>query len=240
MSEFAAIDLVRKFGTIAAVSHVNLSLRPGELVGLLGPNGAGKSTTMKMLAGLMVPTSGRIVYGDLSMHQNPIDIKRYLGYLADEPMMIPQLTGWEYIHFVGGLYSLNADDISQRADPLVRRFQLQDAIHRRCITYSHGMQQKLALVAQLVHDPHILLADEPTVGLDPASATIMQEVFREHCMSGHSILLSTHLLDMAEKLCHRILIMRDGSIIWDGSPEALRQSNRSLEEVFLELTGLST
>ncbi|MDA8194850.1 MAG: ABC transporter ATP-binding protein [Thermaerobacter sp.] len=236
-SIMTATGLCRRFGGLVAVDGVDMAIAPGTLVGLLGPNGAGKTTTLRMLAGLMEPTSGSVAYGQYSMATHPLAAKQSLGYLADQPMMVPLLTGWEYILFVGGLYGLSAEVVSSRAEPLVRRFQLHDAIHRRCDGYSHGMQQKLALVAQLVHEPLLLLADEPTVGLDPASALALQEVFRTYCAQGHSILLSTHLLDMAQRLCGRVLIMHRGRIVWDGAPgDLLTDGEQTLEAVFLQLT----
>ncbi len=222
---------------MTAVEDFSMTLEAGQLVGLLGPNGAGKTTTLRMLCGLMEPSSGSVVFDGLSLAENTVEAKRMLGYVADQPMILPLLTGWEYVQFVGGLYGMAPDVIEHNAMPLLERFNLSKAIHRRADSYSHGMQQKLALVAQIVHEPLVLLADEPTVGLDPASAAQMEEVFREFCQAGHAILISTHLLSMAQELCDKVLIMTKGNIVAEGSPATLvQEAGDSLQNLFLRLT----
>lgn len=229
--------LSRTFGTMTAVDDINLTLESGQLLGLLGPNGAGKSTTIRMLAGLLEPSSGTIRYQEWSLADHPTEAKRLFGYVADQPLIFPLLTGWEYVQFVGGLYGFSSDEIKRKAWPLLERFHLIPAIHRRADHYSHGMQQKLALVAQLVHEPQVLLADEPTVGLDPASAAEMSHIFREFCQAGHAILISTHLLNMAQELCDTVVILSKGRLIAEGSPQALvDNAGDSLQELFLRLT----
>ena len=232
-----AENLQRKFGEFVAVRNVSFQLQAGKIVGLLGPNGAGKSTTMRMLAGLLEPDRGSITLGGFSLAAQPLEAKKLLGFLADEPMIMPYLTGFEYIQFVAGLYGIPGGQIEERAEPLLKRFNLVEAIHRRADGYSHGMQQKLALVAQLVHEPRLLLADEPTVGLDPASTIEMHSVFRDYCAKGNTILLSTHLLSMAQELCDRVLIMAQGQVVYEGDPRVQSDSEESLERRFLRLTG---
>ena len=232
-----AVDLKRNYNDVAAVDGVTLRLGAGELHGLLGPNGAGKSTTMKMMAGLLEPTAGRILYGGESLADEPLAARRMFGYLADQPLMLTALTGWEYIQFVAGLYGFSPDDIERRASELADRFELTAALDKRADGYSHGMQQKLALIAQLVHKPRVLLADEPTVGLDPAGTLEIQQVLREYCAEGNAVLLSTHLLDMAQGLCDRVSIMARGRILADGPPaELVATQGQTLSDVFLRLT----
>ena len=236
MAEYILVaeNLRRSFGDFVAVKNVSLQLLAGEIVGLLGPNGAGKSTTMRMLVGLLEPHRGSVTVEGQLISENPIEAKRHLGFLSDEPMILPYLSGWEYIQFVAGLYDISPQQVRLRAEPLLKRFGLSQAIHRRADGYSHGMKQKLALVAQLVHEPRVLLADEPTIGLDPASTAEMHEVFREYSRAGNTILLSTHLLPMAETVCDKVLIMSDGYILYEGAPT--QPSGESLEKLFLRLT----
>lgn len=204
---------------------------------LLGPNGAGKSTTMRMLAALIAPTSGRISYLSYSLPEEMLKAKRLFGFVADQPMILPYLSGWEYIQFVADLYGTTQREIEQRARPLVERFHLVKSIHKRATGYSHGMQQKLALIAQLAHKPCVLIADEPAVGLDPASATEMQLIFREYVAEGNAVLLSTHLLDMANALATRIMIMPGGRVVAQGTPAQLAQNPEdTLHSIFRRLT----
>lgn len=229
--------LKRTYGEFTAVSHVDLMLEAGEIVALLGPNGAGKSTTMRMLVGLLEPSGGHISYCGYDLRTQVLEAKRLFGYVADQPMLLNTLTGWEYIQFIAGLYGASAVEIEHRAKPLVARFQLADAIHKRATGYSHGMQQKLALIAQLAHSPRVLLADEPTVGLDPASTAEMQAVFRSFAADGNTVLLSTHLLDMANALATRVVMMSHGRVVANGTPAELTAGGESLHEVFMRLTG---
>ena len=232
-----ARNLKRTFDSITAVDDFNITVEAGQLLGLLGPNGAGKTTTIRTLCGLLEPSQGSIIYGDWSMATDPIEAKRLFGYVADQPMILPLLTGWEYVQFVGGLYGFPADAIKQKLEPLLERFDLTAAIHRRADSYSHGMRQKLALVAQLIHAPRVLLADEPTVGLDPASGAEMETIFREFCEAGNAIVMSTHLLSMAQELCDGVLIMSKGRVIAEGSPKDLvKDPGDSLKSLFLRLT----
>lgn len=229
--------LRRMFGEFEAVHSVDLMLEEGEIVALLGPNGAGKSTTMRMMTGLLEPSSGSISYAGYDIFRDPLQAKRQFGYVADQPMMLNALSGREYIQFIAGLYGLSQETIERRATPLIQRFRLRDAIDKRATGYSHGMQQKLALIAQLAHAPRVLLADEPTVGLDPGSAAQMQEIFREFAAEGNAVLLSTHLLEMAQGLATRIVMMAHGRVVANGSPAELTASGESLHQVFMRLAG---
>lgn len=191
-----------------------------------------------MLTALLEPTRGTISYMSHRLPDDMIEAKRLFGFVADQPMIMPLLTGWEYIQFVAGLYGTPPSEIEQRALPLIERFRLKDAIHKRATGYSHGMQQKLALIAQLAHAPRVLIADEPTVGLDPASAVEMQTIFREYAAEGNAVLLSTHLLDMASGLATRILIMDKGRIVAEGTPsDVAKTAGGDFSSAFLRLTG---
>lgn len=230
-------QLEKRFKGLVAVDDFCLTVQPGEIVAVLGPNGAGKSTMMRMLAGLMRPTKGQITYLSHSFPDEMIEAKKHLGYLADQPMILPYLTGWEHIQFISGLYGVPSGEVEQRALPLVQRFGLVDAIDRRATGYSHGMKQKLSLICQVVHAPRVLLADEPTVGLDPAGALEMQEVLRNFVANGNAVLISTHLLDMASQMASRVVVMMKGRVIADGDQrEWERRHGESLQDIFLGLT----
>ena len=230
-------QLEKRFKDFVAVHDFHLTVQPGEIVAVLGPNGAGKSTMMRMLAGLMEPSRGQITYLCHTFPDHMIEAKKQLGYLADQPMILPYLTGWEHIQFISGLYSVSSKEIERRALPLVDRFCMAGAIDKRATSYSHGMQQKLALITQLVHGPRILLADEPTVGLDPAGALEMQETFGEFAAEGNAVLISTHLLDMASQLASRVVIMMKGRVIAEGNPREWEDRHgESLQRIFLRLT----
>ncbi len=232
-----ATHLHQQYGSLVAVNNFSVEIYAGELVGLLGPNGAGKSTTLRMLTGLMQPTKGSVQYHGYDIADDPIEARRQFGYVAEQPMIIPYLTGMEYVEFVAGMYGIDGKTAKRRAEPYIDRFRLTGAVHKRADQYSHGMQQKIALIAQLVHEPKLLLADEPTVGLDPDGAVEMQNAFREYVAAGHSILLSTHLLDMAEGLCSRVLILANGVLLADQTiDDVWLQTHGHLQEHFFMLT----
>lgn len=238
MTELLSAQGLRKqFGDFTAVNGVNLEIREGEIVALLGPNGAGKSTTLRMVTGLLEPDAGTIVYDGYDLSKETLEAKRQFGFVADQPMMLNLLTGWEYIQFIAGLYGEKAKDIEERAMPLVERFRLKDAIHKRATSYSHGMQQKLALIAQLAHRPRVMLADEPSVGLDPGSTDEMLDVLRDFASRGNGVLLSTHLLEMTVSLATRIVMMAGGRVVANGSIDEITSRGETLREVFMRLTG---
>lgn len=232
-----AEELSQVYGTITAVDNFTVKIYPGELVGLLGPNGAGKSSTMRMLTGLVAPSKGSVTYRGYDIADDPIDARRHFGYVAEQPMIIPYLTGIEYVEFVAGMYGIDGKTAKCRAEPYLERFQLTGAIYKRADQYSHGMQQKIALIAQLVHEPYLLLADEPSVGLDPDGILEMQKTFREYVESGNSILLSTHQLEMAEGICSRVLILSKGVLLADQRiDENFLESHSNLQNYFFSLT----
>ncbi len=233
-----AEHLHKEFGSNIAVDDVTLSLREGELFGFLGPNGAGKTTTIRLMAGLLTPSSGRVWIGDEDLQRNPIQAKRLLGYVPDRPLVYEKLTGREFVRFMAELYELpkGAEAI---ADKWFADFDLRDAADSLISTYSHGMKQKISLIGQLVHRPKVLLLDEPTVGLDPKGARTLRNALRRFCDEGLTILISTHLLPVAEMMCDRVGIMDKGRLIAQGTISELQsayQTDAGLEDLFLRLT----
>lgn len=235
----AAHELRKEFDRKVAVKDVSFTVNAGELFGFLGPNGAGKTTTIRMLTGLLTPTSGRVVVGGVDLHKDPRAAKRLIGYVSDRPLVYEKLTGREYLQFMTDLYDIPAQDASSQAESYLEQFELTEARDELVGSYSHGMKQKISLIGQLIHRPRVLLLDEPTVGLDPKAAKRLRDVLRELCDQGVAVLISTHLLPTAELMCNRVGIMDRGTIIADGTVAELRNrydSDASLEELFLQLT----
>lgn len=234
-------DLVKRFGSLVAVDGVTLRVRPGEILGLLGPNGAGKTTTVSMCVGLLRPTSGSIRIGGADVQRDPESAKRLIGYLPDTPYLYDKLTGREFVNFMAEIYG-TTDRLSERREQLLSFFGLQEAAEDMTAGYSHGMRQKTALCGVLIHEPRILFLDEPTVGLDPRSARQLKDTLQSLARAGRTIVLSTHILKIAQAICTRIAILNRGKIIAEGTMEELRARvngvpGESLEDVFLELTG---
>ncbi|HEY8346908.1 MAG TPA: ABC transporter ATP-binding protein [Symbiobacteriaceae bacterium] len=221
-----------------AVDDLTLTVTPGEIFGFLGPNGAGKTTTIKMMAGLLRPDTGTIRINGFDMAREPLKAKAQLAYVPDSPEVYERLTGLEYLNFIGDIYGVAPADRQRRIQDLGERFELTHALADRISGYSHGMRQKLVLMAALLHDPPVWILDEPMVGLDPRSAYTLKELMVEHTRKGRTLFFSTHVLEVAERLCDRVAIIKNGRIIASGTLEELRhgQSGESLEEIFLELT----
>jgi ABC-2 type transport system ATP-binding protein len=233
--------LSRSFGSHVAVDSLNLELNTSELFGLLGPNGAGKTTTMRMLVGLLPPTSGQAHVGGYDIESQPIEVKRTIGYLPQSPMVYDFLSGREFIIFYGGLFGLDDTEIEAALIPLVEQLGLSEDIDREVGGYSGGMRQKLALCAALIHQPRVLILDEPLAGLDPISARKVKDLLRQRCHKGDLVLLSTHILEVAERVCDRVGILHRGRLAAVGTLNELRQmrqgrDDQSLEDIFLELT----
>ncbi len=233
--------LSKSFGSYVAVSDLNLEVKPGEIVGFLGPNGAGKTTTVKMMTGLLKPTAGRVLVDGRDLALDPIAAKRAIGLVPDEPFVYPKLTGAEYLRFIGELYGVSLCDVKKRVPDLLEMFELAPWGGELLESYSHGMRQKLVLGGILLHEPPILILDEPMVGLDPKSARLVKDIFIRLAQRGTAIFMCTHVLEIAEKLCHRIGVMTRGKMIACGTLEELRaqskERGRDLESVFLSLTG---
>lgn len=235
------VDLEKSYGGRAAVRGINLEVPKGELFGFLGPNGAGKTTTIKMITGLLEPTNGRVDLYGINMWKSPLEAKKLIAYVPDQPNLYPKLTGWDYLQFIASVFQVPGDVFQERANELLGIFGLTDRADELIESYSHGMKQKIAISGALVHNPDILFLDEPTVGLDPKSARNLKNLLRKRCDEGMTAFLTTHILEIAEQMCDRIGIISDGSIIALGTMDELRgldgRTEGSLEEIFLELTG---
>jgi ABC-2 type transport system ATP-binding protein len=232
--------LTKLYGSFRAVDDIALHVPKGALYGFLGPNGAGKTTTLRMIAGILRPTAGRIVIGGHDIAIEPIAAKRRLGFIPDRPFVYDKLTGAEFLRFVAGLYGQDGQLIERRIDELLDIFELSSWKNELVESYSHGMRQKLIISSALIHRPEVIVVDEPMVGLDPRGARLLKDLFREFCARGGTILMSTHTLEIAEALCDRIAIIQGGKIVAAGTMAELRAQHAAdvgLEDLFLRLTG---
>jgi ABC-2 type transport system ATP-binding protein len=234
-------DLTKRYGSFTAVDGIQLSVPRGTLFGFLGPNGAGKTTTFRMIAGIIVPTAGRIEIGGVDLTREPLVAKRRLGYIPDRPFVYDKITGAEFLRFVAALYNAEDASLERRIDELLDIFELTPWKHELTESYSHGMRQKLIIASALVHRPEVIVVDEPMVGLDPKGARLLKDLFRQYVNRGGTVLMSTHTLEVAESMCDRIAIMQSGRILARGTMDELREQtasgDASLEDLFLRLTG---
>ena len=230
--------LGKTFGDVIAVDDLSLTVAPGEFFAMLGPNAAGKTTTMKLLTGLVKPTSGRARICGFDIQTHPLEARRQLAYVPDFPFLYDKLTAWEFFRFTGQLFRLPDDLIEANAAALVERFNLGESAARPLESLSHGTRQRIAIVSALLHDPKVFVIDEPMVGLDPQHDRVVKDVLKERSRAGMTVLLSTHQLDIAEEMADRIGIIHGGRLIAVGTREELRrQSGQSgLEDAFLKLT----
>ncbi len=232
--------LTRRFGDLVAVDRLNLSVSSGEIYGFLGPNGAGKTTTIKMLTGVMKPSSGEIEISGLNMDSAQMEIKRRIAVVPDEPRMYDNLKGNEFVRFIMDIYRLDKRQTSKRFEEIADTFGI-DYLGKYISDYSHGMKQKLMVAIALMREPEVIFLDEPTVGLDAASARKLKDWLKVMALNGATVFMTTHVLEVAEKMCDRIGIIDNGTLIAEGSMDDLRassgKSEYSLEELFLELTG---
>lgn len=232
--------LTKCYKNIRAVDQVNLRIGEGSRFGFLGPNGAGKTTTIRMMAGVLKPTEGEVIVHGHRLSKEPSVVKRLIGFIPDRPYVYEKLTGLEFITFVAGLYGLEPGaDLTRRIDKLLDLFDLTHWGDELIESYSHGMKQRLVMCSALIHRPKVLLVDEPMVGLDPRGARLVKDIFREESLSGTTLFMSTHSLDVAEEVCEKIAIIQAGRIIACGSPDMLRQRaglDGNLEDLFLNLT----
>lgn len=226
-------------GKTKAVDSLNLTIPEGVIFGFLGPNGAGKSTTIKMITGILNADSGDIKINGVSIKDKPIEAKRQFGYVPDNPDMFLRLKGLEYLNFMADIYDVPKEVRKERIQNLAKRFELSDALGDRIQSYSHGMRQKIVLMGALIHDPSVWILDEPLTGLDPKASYTLKEMMREHVSNGKTVFFSTHILEVAEKICDKVAIINKGNILFCGTLDEMREhfkSNESLEKMFLEIT----
>jgi ABC-2 type transport system ATP-binding protein len=235
------IGLTKRYGTFTAVDSISLTVPEGELFGFLGPNGAGKTTTLRMIAGILKPSAGVIEIAGDNIQTHPLEAKARLGFIPDRPYVYEKLTGAEFLRFVAALYGQSGPVIEARADELLELFELTPWKNELVESYSHGMRQKLIISSALVHRPQVIVVDEPMVGLDPRSAKLLKDLFRQFVDRGGTVLMSTHTLEVAETMCDRIAIIQSGRIAAHGTMAELRQQTSSeglsLEDLFLKITG---
>ncbi len=227
----------KSFGDRVAVEGLDLTVRDGEIFGFLGPNGAGKTTTIRMIAGLLRPDAGAVLVDGVDVRQEPIRAKRQLAYVPDGPDVYEKLTGAQFVNFVADAYRVPREERARRTAELAAAFELSAVLGDMIESYSHGMRQKIVLLAALVHAPRVWILDEPLVGLDPRSAFTLKSMMRAHADAGNTVFFSTHILEVAEKLCDRVGIIVQGRLIACGTLDELRsRPDESLESLFLELT----
>lgn len=235
------VDLVKRYGTFTAVAGISLDVRPGEIHGFLGPNGAGKTTTLRIIAGLLRPTSGRVLVNGHDIVHESRAAKASLGFIPDRPFIYEKLTAGEFLRFHGGLFGLGGTEADTRTREMLDLFELRRWEHELVEAFSHGMKQRLVMAAAFLHRPQAVAVDEPMVGLDPRGARLIKDIFRRMSDRGVAILMSTHTLEVAQEMCHRISIILKGTIIAQGTVDEVRlragAGDEHLTEVFLKLTG---
>ena len=226
-------------GAVKAVDDLNITIQDGEIFGFLGPNGAGKTTTIKMITGILRPDSGNIRINGIDISKNPLEAKKKFGFVPDDPNIFLRLKGVEYLNFMADMYEVADIDRKQRIESLSERFEMSGALGDHIQSYSHGMRQKIVIMGVLIHNPPVWILDEPMTGLDPKSSFTLKEMMREHASGGNTVFFSTHVLDVAEKICDKVAIINRGKILFAGKLEEMREhfkNNQSFEKMFLELT----
>ena len=230
--------LTKTYGEKKAVDDLSLHIRPGEIYGFIGHNGAGKTTTLKSVVGILQFDAGEITIDGISIKENPLDCKRCFAYIPDNPDLYDYMTGIKYLNFIADIFGVGANDRQARIRKYADALELTADLAQPIATYSHGMKQKLAIIAAWLHEPKLILMDEPFVGLDPKASHLLKEMMREVCDEGGAIFFSTHVLEVAEKLCDKVAIIKSGRLIRSGTMEEVK-GDESLEDVFLELEGES-
>lgn len=233
-------NLTKKFGDFTAVNSINLNIGKGDLYGFLGPNGAGKTTTIKMIAGLYSLNGGSIKLNDIDVINDPLKAKMKIGYIPDNPFLYDKLTGREFLYFSGGLFNLPKSFLKNKIDELVELLKIKDWLDKRTEEYSQGMRQRITIASAFLHDPELIVIDEPMVGLDPQSAHIIKQVLKQKAEENRIVFMSTHSLNVVEEICNRVGIINNGNIIFNDSIAELEKlksdKNHNLEQLFIELT----
>ncbi|MBQ0036900.1 MAG: ABC transporter ATP-binding protein [Firmicutes bacterium] len=227
-------NLTKKYGEIKAVDNLNLHIQKGAIYGFIGHNGAGKTTTLKSVVGILNFDEGEIYIDGISIKDDPMTCKKKIAYIPDNPDLYEFMTGFQYLNFVSDVFEVETDARKERIENLANTFEIKDALSQPITTYSHGMKQKLAIISAWIHDPQLIIMDEPFVGLDPKAAHILKEMMREICDKGGAIFFSTHVLEVVEKLCDKVAIIKNGILVKSGTTDEVKGDD-SLEEVFLEL-----
>ncbi|WP_315116752.1 ABC transporter ATP-binding protein [uncultured Clostridium sp.] len=234
------IDVNKSYsGSTKAVDNINLKIEDGEIFGFLGPNGAGKTTTIKMITGILHSDSGSIKINGIDVKEDPLKAKKQFGFVPDNPDMFLKLKGMEYLNFMADIYDVPKEDRKPIIEKLSREFGLESALGDQIQSYSHGMRQKIIIIGALIHNPSVWILDEPMTGLDPKSSYLLKEMMREHADRGNVVFFSTHVLEVAEKLCDRVAIINKGKILFCGTLEEIKnhfKENDSLERIFLDIT----
>ena len=237
--ELKSLTKLYDINSVPAVLDVNLKIKKGEIFGFIGPNGAGKSTVIKMITGILEPTQGEVFIDGKSMVKNPVECKKNIGYVPDNPDVYERLTGSEYLNFIADVYGVSADARKERFNKYIEAFGLKSAINQQIKSFSHGMRQKLVIIGALIYEPKLWILDEPMVGLDPMAAKLLKDEMKKHCEKGNTVFFSTHILEVAEKLCDRVGIINRGELVAVGTVEELRTKmaigDSSLEDVFMNI-----
>ena len=223
--------------TNKAVDNISFEVKPGEIVGFIGPNGSGKTTTLKLLTGIYQKDQGTIKVAGYDIDKEPLEAKKNIGYISDSPDMFLRLKGIEFLNLIADIYEVSTTKRKERIKELTKAFGLEDILDSEMISYSHGMRQKMMVIAALIHEPDVWILDEPLIGLDPESAHQLKEMMKSHAKKGHAVLFSTHVFEVAEKLCDRVLIIKEGKLIYQGTLKDLKKkyTKKDLEEIFLRM-----
>jgi ABC-2 type transport system ATP-binding protein len=237
MPAVLARGLSKRFSGITVVKHVDVLIRPGEILGYLGPNGSGKTTTVRMLAGLLEPSAGRIEYGGRAIHEDPIAYRQQLGYVPEEPYLYPFLSGREYLELIGRLRGIPEELLTLKIDGFLELLGMHIAADQAIASYSKGMRQKIVITSALLHDPEVILFDEPESGLDVTTTLVLRHLIRTLAERGKAILYSSHILELVERICSRVIVLHEGAVVADDSVDRLRtvMAMPSLEGVFSQL-----
>lgn len=224
-------------GTKKAVDSLSLTIDDGQILAYIGPNGAGKSTTLKMMTGILSPTEGSIEINGYDVEKQPIEAKKQFGFVPDSPDMFLRLKGIEYLNFMADIYEVSEKERKERIEKYAEKFEMTNALNDKILSYSHGMRQKIVIMGALVHNPSVWILDEPLTGLDPKSSFALKEMMKEHAAAGNTVIFSTHVLEVAERLCDKVAIINKGTLVFNGTLEELkREHSGSLEEIFLDIT----